>query len=43
MSLIPISVRHKEYKDKLASDYPKATTAHYYFLSRQIREHLSAD
>ena len=28
--------RHNEYKDKLASDYPKATTAHYHFLSRQI-------
>jgi hypothetical protein len=28
--------RHNEYKNKLSSDYPKATTAHYYFLSRQI-------
>ncbi len=28
--------RHNEYKDKLASDYPKVTTAHYHFLSRQI-------
>jgi hypothetical protein len=28
--------RHNEYKDKLASDYPKATTVHYHFLSRQI-------
>ena len=28
--------RHNEYKEKLTSDYPKATTAHYHFLSRQI-------
>jgi hypothetical protein len=28
--------RHNEYKDKLASDYPKAMTAHNHFLSRQI-------
>jgi hypothetical protein len=28
--------RHSEYMDNLASDYPKATTAHYHFLSRQI-------